>query len=98
MLALVLAEVEDLEGAVVLAVFLELALYPDQPLAGGVDGELAEIGGDPLAAQFFGHGGGSAGAAEEIGDQIAFVGRGLDDTFKECFGFLGGVACVFNGL
>ena len=90
-LALVLAQVEDFEGAVVLAFGLQLPLHADQPLAGGVDGELAQVGDDPLAAQFFGHGGRGAGAAEEVGDEVAFVGGGFDDAFEQGFGFLGGV-------
>jgi len=61
-LAFVLAQVEDLEGAVVLALRLELPLYADQALVGGVNGELAEVRGNSLAAQLFGHGGGGAGA------------------------------------
>ena len=90
-LALVLAQVEDFKGAVVLALGLELPLHADQPLAGGVDGELAQVADDPLAAQLLRHGRRGAGAAEEVGDQVAFVGRGFDDAFEQGFGFLGGV-------
>ena len=68
-LALVAAEVEHLEGAERLVRRLQLALHADEPLARGVDGELAEIGGDPFATELFRDGGGRAGAAEEIGDQ-----------------------------
>ena len=57
-----------------------------------MDTELAEIGGDPLAPQFLRHRRRGAGAAEEIGDEIAFVATGFDDAFKQGFGFLGGVA------
>ena len=82
-MALVAAEVQDLEGPEVLARCLQLALHADQPLARGVDGELAEVGGDPFAAEFFGHGRGRAGAAEEVGDKIAFVAAGSDDAFEQ---------------
>ncbi|MBT9177525.1 MAG: hypothetical protein DDT20_01859 [Firmicutes bacterium] len=73
-LALVLTQVEDFKGAVVLACGFQLPLHADHALAGGVNGELAQVGYYPLAAQLFGHGGGGAGAAEEVGDEIAFVG------------------------
>jgi hypothetical protein len=49
-LAFVLAQVEDLKGAVVLAFGLELALHADHALTGGVDGELAQVGDDPFTA------------------------------------------------
>ena len=73
-LALVLAQVEDFKGAVVLALGLELPLHADQPLARGVDGELAQVADDPLAPQLLRHRRRRAGAAEEVGDQVAFVG------------------------
>ena len=74
MLALVFAEVEDLKGPVVLAVAFKLALDPDHPLPGGVDGELAEIRADPSAAQLLRHRRRRAGAAEEVGHEVAGVG------------------------
>jgi hypothetical protein len=70
---------------------LTLPLHADHPLAGGMDAELAQIGGDPLATKLLRHRRRGAGAAEEVGDQVAFVGRGLDDAFEQGFGFLGGV-------
>ena len=73
-------------------VFLELALDADQAFAGGVDGEFAEVGDDPLAAQLFCHGGGGAGAAEEVSDQVAFVAGCLDNAFYQGLWFLGGIA------
>ena len=82
MLPLVLAQVEDLEGAIILALRLEPALHADHPLAGGVDGELAKITDDPLSTQLFRHRGRSARAAEEVGHEIAFVGRGADDAIE----------------
>jgi hypothetical protein len=86
--AFVAAEVEDFKGAVVFAFGLELALHADQALAGGVDGELAEIGGDPLAAQLFCNGGGGAGAAEEVGDEVAFLRRSFNKSLDKLLGFL----------
>ena len=61
-----------------------------------MDAELAEIAGDPLAPELFGDGGGGAGAAEEIGDEIAFVRAGFDDALEKGFGLLGGVFQVFQ--
>ena len=68
-LALVFAEVEDREGAVVFSIGFELTLYADHSFTRGVDGELAEVCGNPLSPQFFGYGSGGAGATEEIGDE-----------------------------
>jgi len=45
----------------------------------------------------FGHCRSGAGAAEEIGYQITFVGRSFDDAFQEGFGFLGGVIDSLGG-
>ena len=72
-LTLVLAEIEDFKGAVVYPIRLELTLDSNHPFAGGVDGELAEVCTNPFAPQFFGNGGGGAGAAEEISDEVTFV-------------------------
>ena len=80
-LALVLAQVQNLEGAVVLALCLQLPLHADHALARRVDGELAQVAGDPFAPQLFGHGRRRAGTAEEVSDEIAFVGGGFDDAF-----------------
>jgi len=93
-LTLVAAQVQHLEGAEIFVRRLQLTLHADQALARGVDPELAEVRGDPLAAQFLRYRRRSAGAAEEIGDQIAFVAAGLDNAFEQSFGFLGGVADV----
>ena len=81
-LALVTAEVQYLEGSERLARRLQLALHLDQPLARGVDGELAEVGADPLAPELLRHRRRGAGAAEEVGDEIAFVAAGFDDAFE----------------
>ena len=88
-LALVPAEVEHLEGAEGFAGGLQLALDLDEPLARGVDAELAEVGGDPFAAEFFGHGGGRATAAEKVRHQIAFVAAGFENSFQKLFRLLG---------
>ena len=63
-----------------------------QPLARGVDGEAAEVAGDPAAVQLLGDGGRRAAAGEAVEDEVAFVGGGADDAVEECFGFLRGVA------
>ena len=79
-LTFVFTEVEDFEGAVVFSIGFELTLYADHSFTRGVDGELAEVCGNPLSPEFLGDGGGCAGAAEEVGNEIAFVGRGFNDT------------------
>ena len=48
----------------------------EQTLAGGVDGETAQVAGDPTTVQLFGDGSGCAGAAEAVEDQVVFVRRG----------------------
>ncbi len=93
-LALVLAQVENFEGAVVLALGLEGALHPDQPLARRVDGELPQVRDDPLAPQLLRHRRRRPRASEEVGDQVAFVGRSFDNAFEEGFGFLGWVVHI----
>ena len=55
-LPFVAAEVQHFEGAKILLCGLLLALHADQPLARGVNGEFAEVSGDPLAPKLFGHG------------------------------------------
>ena len=88
-LPLVAAKVQHFKGAEVLLGGLLLTLHADQPLARRVDAELAQIGSDPFAAQLFGDGGSRAGAAEEIGDEIALIAASSDDAFKQSFWFLG---------
>ena len=90
-LAFVAAKVQDLEGAEGFACGLQFTLHLDEPLARGVDAELAEVGGDPFAPELFGHGRGRAAATEEVGHEIAFVAAGFDDAFEKGFGFLSGV-------
>ena len=91
-LPLVFAEVEDFEGAIRFGGFFELPLHADQALARGVDGEAPEIAADPFAPELFRHRQRGAGAAEEVGDEIAGVGGSGEDAFEEAFGFLSGVA------
>ena len=83
-LALVLAEVQHLEGLAV--------LDAEQPLAGDVDRPAAEVATDPAAAELLGDGESRARAAEEVGDEVTLIGRGLDDALQECLRFLGIVA------
>jgi len=81
----------SLECAVVFACGFHFALHADHALARGVDGEFAEIGGDPLAAQLFCDGCGCAGAAEEVGYEVAFVAGRFDNAFEQGFGLLRGI-------
>jgi hypothetical protein len=48
-----------------------LGVLVDQALAHDHAGGLAEVAGDPAAAELFGDGGGGAGAAEEVGNKIS---------------------------
>jgi hypothetical protein len=81
-LARVLSEVENFESAGVLAVRLEPALHADHAFARGVNGELAEIGANPLAPQFLRHRSRGARAAEEVGHKIAFAGGSVDNALQ----------------
>jgi hypothetical protein len=92
--AFVAAKVQDFEGAEVLFGGFLFALYANQALAGGVDGEFAEVGGDPLAAKFFRRGGRGAGATEEVGDKVPFFTACPDYAFEEGLGLLG---CIVGG-
>src|SRR5207247_7390441 len=87
-LTFVTAKIQDLKCAERFAAGLQLALHLDEPLARGVDAELAEVGGDPFAPELFGHGGGRAAAAEKVRHQIAFVAAGSEDAVKKGFGLL----------
>ena len=92
MLAFVFTQVEDLKGAVVLALGLQLPLHADKSFAGGVDGELAQVADNPSTAELFSHGRCSARAAEEIRYQVTFVAGCINEALQKCFGFLRGVA------
>ena len=65
-LAFVLSQVEYLEG---FAIF-----NAQQTLAGYMDRPATQIASDPAASELFGHGQGGAGAAEEVGDEVAAAG------------------------
>ncbi len=93
--AFILAQIEHLEGAEVLARSFHFPLNADEALARGVDGELAEVTADPLAAELLGHREGGAGTREEVGHDVALVGAGFDDALEEGFGFLGGIIYPF---
>ena len=90
-----MAQIEDFKGAVVFAFGFQLPLHADHALSSSVDGELAQVADHPLAPQFFCNGSSGAGAAEEVGHQVAFVGRGFDNAFEQSFGFLGSITGAF---
>ncbi len=73
-LPLVAAEVVDVERAVGLALVVQLALQLDQPLAAGVDGEPAQVAMIQRRPKPLRHCARRAAAAEEVGDEVAFVG------------------------
>ena len=86
-LALVLAEVQYLKW---LTVF-----DTEQPLAGNVNTPAAKIAADPTAAEFFGDRESSAGAAEEVGHEIASARRRCQNAAEYRFGFLSRKPAVF---
>ena len=63
-----------------------------QTAAGGVKSTPGAITGQEAATMPGSHQREGSGAAEEIGNQIAGIGRGQNDPLDECFGFLGWVA------
>ena len=67
----------------------------DETLAHDEGCRLADVAGNPATTQLFSNRCCGTAATEEITDKVAFVGRCLDDTFEEGFGFLGGVANTF---
>src|SRR3954447_322775 len=54
--------------------------------------ETTEITADPATTELLRNGERSTRATEEIGDQVARIGRGGDNLGQECFGLLGRVA------
>ena len=48
-----------------------------------MDGETSEIAGDPAAVELFGHGGGGAGTAEAVEDEVAFVAAETHNTVQK---------------
>jgi hypothetical protein len=79
-----------------LAIRLELSLQVDEAFSAGVNGESSQVAHDPAAAQPLGHRSGGAGAAEEVGNQVALVGGGADDALQEGLGLLGGIVKSFT--
>ena len=71
--SLVAAKIEPWKGAINFVFGLELALHTDQTLGVGVDGEFAQIGGDPLDVELFGKSSRCAAALTEVGAEAAFV-------------------------
>ena len=67
-LTLVSAQIQYLERAERFIDRFPLALDLNEPLARGVDGELAKISDQPLAFQLLGDGGSRPAAAEEVCD------------------------------
>jgi hypothetical protein len=59
---------------------------------GGVDGETAEVSGDPSPARLLGNDGRGATAHETVEDKVAGVGGRGDDPLQESIGLLGPVA------
>ena len=76
-LALVTAEVVNVERAIRLLLLVQLALQLDQPFAAGVNGEPAKVRHDPAPPQPLRHRARRPAAAEEVGDEIAFVAARL---------------------
>ncbi len=81
-LPLVAAEGENFKAAVRLAFGLQLPLHADKTFARGVDGEAAEVAADPLAPELLGDRHRGAGAAEEVSDEVAFVGGTANDPIQ----------------
>ena len=67
----------------------------DETLAHDEGCRLADVTGNPATAQLFGNRCCGAAATKEITDEVAFVGRCLDDTFEEGFGLLGVITNSF---
>src|SRR5580704_3482285 len=63
-----------------------------------VNGEMSDIDADPATVQLLRGVDGGAAAAERIENQIAFVGGGGNDAFKQREGLLGRVAEVLMSL
>ena len=74
MLTLIPAKIEHLKGTIGLAFFFKLPLYPKQTFSCGMDGELAQICGYPLAAKLFSDCRERSRTAKEIGYEVTFSG------------------------
>jgi len=80
-LALVAAQVIDVEGAIGLASGVQRALDLYQALASGVDSVAAQVHPDPAPAQLLRHRQRRAGAAEEVGNNRVFIRRSFNNSF-----------------
>ena len=95
-LPLVSPQIQNLKCPEILPLGFQLPLHADQPLGRGVDGEFAQVGGDPLPPEFLRHRRRRAGSGEEVGDEIAIshcdhsIGAGV--TFAGTRIFLAGLA------
>ena len=67
----------------------------DETLAHDEGCRLADVTGNPATAQLFGNRSCGAAATEEIADEVAFVGRCLDDAFEEGCWLLSRITCFF---
>jgi hypothetical protein len=94
-LALVLAQVEDLEGSVVLAIGLQVTLDANHPLPGRMNGEFTQIGYNPFTACTFGDCCCRTRTDKEVRNDITFVGGSSNHTFKESLRFLSRVSDAF---
>ena len=63
--------------------FFQFTLYTDHPLADGVDGKAPQIRRYPLAVQLGRHGGGGAGAAEEISHTLTDIAQNSDQSASQ---------------
>jgi hypothetical protein len=97
-LALVSAEVQNLEGAEVFMRRLSLTLHVNQPLTCRMNRKFAEIGSYPSSAELLGDGGCCSRSAKEVGDEITLVATRTDDAFHQGFRLLRRVAQCFRGL
>ena len=87
-LALILAEVQDLEGLAV--------LDTEQALTGGVDSPAAQVAADPSAAELLGDGECCARATEEVGDKAIGFRRCLYDPPEKPIRFLSWIPKIFS--
>ena len=70
----------------------------DETLAHDEGCRLADVTGNPATAQLFGNRCCGAAATEEITNEVAFVGRCLDNTFEEFFRFLSCITHIFTRI
>ena len=70
----------------------------DETLAHDEGCRLADVAGNPATAKLFGNRCCGAAATEEITNEVAFVGRCLDNTFEEFFRFLSCITHIFTRI